>query len=292
MSFKIFTDTSSNLPTPLLNENQVGVIPLEYIIDGKAYTCLDTEVFDGERYFDAIRSGTVVTTSQITPQHYVEHFLPVAQSGEEILFVGMSSGISGSLASAEAAAKLVREQVPTAKIRVVDTLSASLAEGIFVLHAIDCRKAGMSLDETADFLLSNVQCMYQAVMLEDLMYLKRGGRLSGGKALLGTVLGLRPLLKGNEEGKLVTVGKARGRKAGLAALAKTYAELVDKPEERVVGIAHGGCRDDAMALAEQLRQLAPPKEIIIMCYEPVTGSHVGPGTVALFFEGKNGCRAQ
>ena len=292
MSFVIFTDTSANLPTDYLVQHYIQTIPLEYLIDGRAHTCLDTETFDGERYYEAIRSGTVVTTSQITPQHYIDCFTPVLAAGQELLFIGMSSGISGSYHSAEIAAAHLREQYPDARLRLVDTLAASLGEGIFVLRAVDCRDAGMSLDETADCLLANVPCMYQGVMLEDLMYLKRGGRISGAKALLGTVLGIRPLLKGNEHGQLVVCGKARGRRAGLAALAEKYAALVDHPEEKIVGIAHAGCGDDAETLAEMLRKAAAPKDILIVCYEPVTGSHVGPGTVALFFEGKAGVRLQ
>lgn len=290
MRFTIITDTSANLPSAYLSQHQIAVVPLEYIIDGQPHVCLDTESFDGEKYYDDIRAGLSVATSQVAPQRYIDCFEPALARGESILFIGMSSGISGSFASAQIAADELRDAHPDAHIRLIDTLGASLGEGIFVLRAVECRERGMTLDETADYLLDMVQRVYQCVMVEDLMHLRRGGRVSGSTALLGTVLGIRPVLKGNEEGKFAACAKPRGRKAGIAALAKKYAELVDHAQEQTVGIAHAGCHADALALAEQLRAIAAPKEILIVCYEPVTGSHIGPGALALFFEGKDGVR--
>lgn len=292
MSFTIITDTSANLPSALLAQHHVAVVPLEYIIDGQAHVCLDTESFDGEGYYDDIRGGLAVATSQIAPQRYIDCFEPLLAAGEQILFVGMSSGISGSFSSAQIAADELREKYPQAHLRLIDTLAASLGEGIFVLRAIECRERGMSLDETADYLLALIPRIYQCVMVEDLMHLKRGGRVSGSTALLGTVLGIRPVLKGNEEGKFSACAKPRGRKAGIAALAKKYADLVEHPQNQIVGIAHAGCREDALELERQLRAIAAPKDILTVCYEPVTGSHIGPGALALFFEGKDGVRAE
>ena len=290
MRFAIVTDTSSNLPTPLLEKNSVSVIPFNYIIDGQEYTCLDTESFDGASYYAAMKAGTCVATSQVTPQRYVDYLAPLLQQEQDILFVGMSSGISGSYASAEIAAAQLREQFPQRNIRLVDTLAASLGEGLFVLRAIDCREAGMSLDETADLLLRKRQSLYQAVMVDDLMHLRRGGRVSGAKAVLGTILGVRPILKGNTAGELVVCSKVRGQSAGVAALENKYNELVKNPEKQIVGIAHTGCPELAERLADAIRKSHPPKEVILVCYEPVTGSHLGPGSIALFFEGNDGVR--
>ena len=290
MRFAIVTDTSSNLPTPLLEQNSVSVIPFNYIIDGQEYTCLDTESFDGESYYAAMKAGTYVATSQVTPQRYIDYLTPLLQQEQDILFVGMSSGISGSYASAEIAAAQLREQFPQRNIRLVDTLAASLGEGLFVLRALECRRTGMSLDETADLLLSKRQSLYQVVMVDDLMHLRRGGRVSGAKAMLGTILGVRPILKGNAAGELVVCGKVRGQSTALATLARKYNELVKNPEEQTVCIAHTGCPEQAERLAEAIRQSHPPKELMIVCYEPVTGAHLGPGSVALFFEGSDGVR--
>lgn len=286
MSFVIVTDTSSNLPTPYLKEHGVEVIPFTYHINGQEYACMDTESFDGPAYYGILRRGTRITTSQIPPQRYRDTFLPLLLAGKDILFVGMSSGISGSYASSEIAAAELREQFPERTIRTVDTLAAALGEGILVMHAVDWRDAGLSIDEIADLLLERRHRVAQIVLLDDLMYLSRGGRLSGAKALIGTVLGIRPILKGNSAGQLVVCGKVRSRRTGIATLAEKFAKLAENPGQQRVGIVYTDCKADAEALAEMLRQLPePPKEIMTVCYEPVTGSYVGLGTVALFFEG-------
>ncbi|MCR5808101.1 MAG: DegV family protein [Clostridiales bacterium] len=293
MAFTIVTDTSSNLPSPLLREHGIGVLPLVYTVNGEELTCLDTEAFKdgvGEEYYAAIKSGTRVHTSQVTPQRYIEFFEPILKGGEDLLFVGMSSGISNSYNSSEVAASELRRAYPERKIRTVDTLAASLGEGIAVLHAIELRAKGLTVDETADWLLSMRQSLYQVVLLDDLMHLHRGGRVSAPKALIGTVLGIRPILKGDEGGHLVVCGKTRGRKRGLAVLAEKYEELVDREKDQTVGIAYTDCPEDAYALRDTLAAIWQPREIMVVRYEPVTGSYVGPGTVALFFEGRDGVR--
>lgn len=290
MSYLIVTDTSANLPSAYLREHGVGVIPFSYSIHGQELTCTDTEKFDGESYYSAIRDGASVMTSQISPQHYIDAFTPLLKQELDILFVGMSSGISGSFNSSLIAAAQLEESFPERKIRLVDTLAASLGEGILVMRAVDYRAEGKTLDEAYELLSRDLRRVYQVVMLEDLMYLHRGGRISGAKAIIGTVLGVRPILKGNSSGELVVISKARGRKAALKALFDKYMSLADKPEERRVGIAYTDKREQAEELAEMIRQAKPPKELLLVCYEPVTGSHVGPGTVALFFEGNDGVR--
>lgn len=291
MSFTIITDTSANLPTPLLAANHISVIPFHYSINGEETCCLDTEAFDGPAYYAAIRAGAKVTTSQITPQAFVDHVGPLLAKGEEVLFVSMSSGISGSYQSAVIGADQLAEEYPQGKLRLVDTLAASLGEGIAVLNAIRCREQGMTLDETADYLLSHRKNIAQLVLLDDLMYLRRGGRLAGGVAIVGTLLGIKPLLKGNSEGQLVVIDKARGKKKGITALAKRYAAQVKDPKNQTVYIVYTDTPDDAEALADQIRQGEnPPKEVQVLLYEPVTGSYLGPGAIALFFEGDDNVR--
>ena len=291
MSFVIVTDTSANLPTPYLKEHGVEVIPFTYHINGQEYACLNTESFDGPAYYDILRSGTRITTSQIPPQRFLDTFTPILEAGSDILFVSMSSGISGSYASSEIAASELREKYPQRKIRTIDTLAASLGEGILVMHAVDWRDEGLSLDEIADRLLAQRQRVAQIVLLDDLMCLSRGGRLSGAKALIGTVLGIRPILKGNSDGQLVVCGKVRSRRTGIATLAEKFTKLAENPGQQRVGIVYTDCKADAEALAEMFRQLPePPKEIMTVCYEPVTGSYLGLGAVALFFEGNENVR--
>ena len=289
--FQVMTDTSANLPTDLLKEKDIAVIPFPYFVNGARHTCLDTEGFDGETFYGAMREGAEVTTSQINPQHYMEVMKPILQKGLDILFVGMSSGISGSFHCAELAAEELAEDFPERKIRLVDTLGASLGEGLLVLRAVKDKLLGVSLEESYQKLMSLRHRLCNIFTVDDLKYLRKGGRLSNLSFIVGTLLQIKPLLKGNEEGKIVAFAKLRGRKKALEELAKRYDEYVVNPEEQTIGIAHADCPEDAEKLAELLRRHKPPKEILTVGYEPVTGSHVGPGTLALFFEAREGCRA-
>lgn len=285
MSYTIVTDTSSNLPTRLARDVGLEVVPFMYYIDGSENTCLDTERFNGDEFYDMIRTGSRVTTSQITPQQYVDRFEPILKAGNDIIFVSMSSGISGSCASAHMAANMLREQYPERKIKIVDTRGASLGEGLVALMGAKLREAGENVEKAAELLNSMSQRMCQIFTVDDLMHLRRGGRLSNLSAIVGTVLHIKPLLKGNDVGKIVAFAKVRGRKRSIEAIAERYDKLVREPQKQIVGIAQAGCREDADYLESLLLRNNPPKEILKVEYEPVTGSHVGPGALALFFEG-------
>ena len=292
MSFRILTDTSANLPTPMVQELGVEVIPFYYYVDGKEYTCLDTESFDGAEFYGKIRSRVAVNTSQINPQTYADFMEPFLKNGEDVIYIGMSSGISSSFNSACIAANQLREQYPERSIRLVDTLGASLGEGLAVLKAVEWRDQGICLDEVERRLNLYCKRMYQIFSVDDLMHLKRTGRLSNAAAVLGVVLQIKPLLKGNELGQIVCVQKERGRKRAIQAMAKRYAELAVDPGNQVIGIAHSDCEADAAYLIQLLQELAPPRKIITVMYEPVTGSHVGPDTLALFFPGGDYVRSK
>lgn len=292
MSFAIVTDTSANLPTALTKKHGVTVIPFFYIVDGAELSCTDTGAFDGSAFYEAMRRGASVTTTQITPQRYADAFRPLLAAGQDLLAVSMSSGISGSCQSAALAAEELREEFPERTVRTVDSLGASLGEGLLVLEALRCRDEGMSLYDTAARLLSLRRRVCQVFTVDDLQYLRRGGRLSNMAAIVGTVLNIKPLLKGDEEGKIVSTAKVRGRKRSVEALAERYDALVKDPEIQTVGIAHADCAGDAAYLMKLLRHGKTPKEILTVCYEPVTGSHVGPGTLALFFLGDEDVRSK
>ncbi len=292
MAFSIITDTSANLPTELVLKYDITVTPFSFFLEGQEYTCTDSESFDGPGFYNAMRGGAIVTTSQVNPQRHMDYMEPLLAQGKDILYVGMSSGISGAYSCSEIAATGLAEKSPERKIRLIDPLGASLGEGLLALRAAVCREEGMGLDETADFLLGLRDRFYQVFTVDNLTYLQRSGRISNATALIGTVLQIKPLLKGNEEGKIVTFGKVRGRKQSIRALAEKYDSLVKDPACQMVGIAHADCPEDAAYLAALLNENAPPKEILTVCYEPVTGSHVGPGTLALFFEGEEGVRLQ
>ena len=281
--FRIVTDTSSNLPTAYLQAENITVIPFTFHTESGEQSCMDTASFDAKAFYTAMRNGEKVTTSQIPPQRFVDNIRPMLENGEDVLFVSMSSGISGSYASSKIAANQLAEEFPERKILTVDTYSASLAEGIVVMRAVECRKEGLSIDETYQILRALRHRIAQIFTVGDLRYLKRTGRLSNLEAAVGTVLQIKPLLKGDPEGKIVCFAKVRGRQRAIEEMAKRYKELVVSPETQTVCISHADCEADAQILASMLRRSKPPKDILIVDYEPVTGSPVGPGALALFF---------
>ena len=281
--FRIVTDTSSNLPTAYLQAENITVIPFTFHTESGEQSCMDTASFDAKAFYTAMRNGEKVTTSQIPPQRFVDNIRPMLENGEDVLFVSMSSGISGSYASSKIAANQLAEEFPERKFLTVDTYSASLAEGIVVMRAVECRKEGLSIDETYQILRALRHRIAQIFTVGDLRYLKRTGRLSNLEAAVGTVLQIKPLLKGDPQGKIVCFAKVRGRQRAIEEMAKRYKELVVSPETQTVCISHADCEADAQILASMLRRSKPPKDILIVDYEPVTGSHVGPGALALFF---------
>ncbi len=281
--FRIVTDTSSNLPTAYLQAENITVIPFTFHTESGEQSCMDTASFDAKAFYTAMRNGEKVTTSQIPPQRFVDNIRPMLENGEDVLFVSMSSGISGSYASSKIAANQLAEEFPERTMLTVDTYSASLAEGIVVMRAVECRKEGLSIDETYQILRALRHRIAQIFTVGDLRYLKRTGRLSNLEAAVGTVLQIKPLLKGDPQGKIVCFAKVRGRQRAIEEMAKRYEELVVSPETQTVCISHADCEADAQILASMLRRSKPPKDILIVDYEPVTGSHVGPGALALFF---------
>ncbi len=292
MSFSIVTDTSANLPSALAREKGIGVIPFSYYIEGEEYTCPDTDAFEGTEYYGKLRRRVRITTSQITPQRYVEHFRPLLEQGRDVLYIGMSSGISGSYQSAVIAAAQLREDFPERDIRTVDTLGASLGEGLVALSAAQWRDEGKTIGETETAALQMSRRMYQVFLVDDLFQLRQLGRLSNAASIVGTVLQIKPILKGNELGQIVCISKERGRRKAIRALADHYKAYVKDPERQIIGIAHADCADDAEFLNGLLREAARPKGVLNVLYEPVTGCHVGAGTLALFFLGDEDVRSR
>lgn len=291
MSFVVMTDTSGNLPRQYILDYSLEVIPFSYFINGREYNAVKDPDFDAEDFYARIGKGMKVTTSQISPQHYSDFFEPALRKGNDVIFICMSSGISGSCNSARIAAQMLMEAYPGRIVEIIDTRGASLGEGIIALHAARLKKLGYSTADAISELKQCVERMFNVFTVDDLMHLRRGGRLSNLSAVVGTVLQIKPMLKGNEEGKIVAFAKVRGRKRSIETLADYYDRLVVEPENQIVGIAQAACQKDAAYLASLLRRNHPPKEILTVEYEPVTGSHVGPGALALFFESREGVRS-
>lgn len=294
MNYKLFTDTSSNIPLKYLNENNIGIVPFTFYpkdsSDKETY-CLAIEDFDGKKYYDEIRSGRLYNTSQINPQTFYDAIAPYAKDGYDILYIGMSSGISGAYNSSLIAKDMLKESFPDRNIIMFDTKAASLGEGIAVFKAVEYMNQGLSIDECHEKLTELRKCIYQVFTVDNLTHLQRTGRLSNAAAFIGNVLNLKPLLKGNENGQIINFGKVRGTKKAIIALADKYDKLVKNPEEQIVCIAESDAPEDTELLIELLKKNNPPKEIMRVCYEPVTGAHVGPGTVALFFLGDENVRS-
>lgn len=281
---QIFTDTTANLPAELIRRYHLRVIPLTYSLNGVEAKQDPEEDFDGKAYYDAMRKGGKVKTAMISMGAFLDPMRECLASGNDVLYVGLSGGISGTVRAAAGALAELREEFPERKTAAIDTFAASLGEGLLVLEAARMAENGTSFDEIVPTIETKRNTMCQYFTVDDLEYLKRGGRISRAVALVGTVLNIKPLLTGDAEGKIVMCGKVRGRKQALMTLVKNYDKLAED-RSAAIGIAHADAPEDAAFVLEQLRQKGFTGQCISVCYEPVTGSHVGPGTVALFFPG-------
>ena len=281
---RLFTDTSANLPAALLKRRNITVIPFSYTVNGCEIAYPEDTDFDGAEFYNAMRDGAVVKTSMVNPETAGRYFEAAMREGCDVLYVGMSGGISGTAQAAAMAAIDLMDRYPERQIMTIDTYAASLGEGLLVLEAAEKAEQGLSCREIGEYLLERRAHMCQFFTVDDLAYLKRGGRISGAAALVGTVLGVKPILRGDETGHIVSCGKVRGNKRAYQELANYYdTRALDKNE--MIGIAHADNEGGAQALIALLREKGFTGECLTVYYEPVTGAHVGPGTVALFFYG-------
>lgn len=277
---RIMTDNAANLPKALLEQYGIGELCLTYTVDGVPAD-LSAE-FDGRAFYEAMRRGAVVQTSMVTPEAARQGMEPHLANGDDVLFVGLSGGVSGTCWGVGLVAGELAEQYPERKIHVLDSRGASLGEGLIALEAAKLAAEGRVIEEII------VRCeelcgkMRQHFMVDDLKFLRRGGRISGGAALAGTLLQIKPILQGDEEGKIVVLTKVRGKKAGIEELVRLYDQMVED-KSAPVGISHAGSPADALHVATRLRQLGCTGEILTVCHEPVTGAHVGPGMLAVYF---------
>ena len=281
--FTIVTDTSADLPSEAQAEYGIRVIPLTYSVDGKEYLCPTDGRYDAHSFFARLRAKEDVTTSLIPPDRYLQVFEPVLQSGQDVLFIGLSSTVSSSFQSAVIAGRMLEEDYPERKIRLFDSYGASLGIGLLCLYAAECRKDGLDIEETVSRLEKRRSMLYQVITVGDLFFLKRTGRLSLAKAALGSALHIRPILKGDPEGKLVVADKVRGRQNALRLLADKCVSLIRNPKDQIIGIAHADNPEDAKALKRLIQRALHPKRILTVCIDPVLGAHVGPDMLGLFF---------
>ena len=285
MSYRIITDSCCDFPDRMYEELNLSHIRLTVNFKGKAYNEY-TEKWLKEMYA-GLRSGAATQTSAVNPEGWKGIIEPVLQNGEDALVLAFSSGLSTTYQSAFIAAQELMERYPERKVLVVDTLCASLGQGLFVYYACKQRDGGASLEELYKWCEDNKLHLCHWFTVDDLMYLKRGGRVSAATALVGTMLQIKPVLHVDNEGHLINVGKVRGRKASIEALAKKMSETALPGKNDTVFICHGDCIDDAKYLEKLVKENYGVKDVLIYYTGAVIGSHSGPGTLALFYLGEH-----
>lgn len=284
--FVILTDSCADLPAEMVEQLDVQVLPLSITMDGKTiFNYPDNREMAPKTFYDLLRAGKMATTSAVNVAQYNEAIEPCLQEGKDVLVLAFSSGLSTTYNSAVIAADDLREKYPERKIFVVDTLCASLGQGLFVYLAAQERAKGKSIDEVYRWAEDNKMSVCHQFTVDDLFHLKRGGRVSAATAVVGTMLAIKPVLHVDNEGHLINIAKARGRAASIKALLDKMEQTVIRPEEQVIFISHADCIADAQKLADMIREHWNVKDVVINDIGPVIGAHAGPGTVALFYMG-------
>lgn len=281
--YVITTDNNSDLPEEFYQKYQVGCTYLSYSIDGQTYTKED--FLPTAEFYARMRAGAMPTTAQVNPEAARALMEPYLIEGKDILHIAFSSGLSGSYASCCVAAEDLSEKYPQRKILVVDSLCASLGQGLLVYHAVKLKEAGKSMEEVVQWLESHRKNLVHLFTVDDLDHLHRGGRVSKATAIVGGMLNIKPVLHVDKEGRLVSIAKARGRQASLKALVDQMEQTAIDPHSQTVFISHGDCLEDAQTVAQMVRERFGVRNIWINYIGPVIGAHSGPGTLALFYVG-------
>ena len=287
MSFKIVTDSCANLTDAQIKEYGVEIISLKYRIGEKDYdSYIKGEKTDFAETYRLLREKAEITTSLANRGDCDKVIPEILENGEDVLILSFSSGLSGTCQNVILSAEDYKETYPDRKIMVVDTLCASLGEGMAVHYAVKLRNEGKTIEETAEWLENNKLNICHIFTIDDLFFLKRGGRLSGTSAVVGTLLGIKPLLHVANDGKLYVTGKARGRKAAMEHLISSVGEKGTNIENQDIFIAHGDCEEDAKYIGEEVKKRYKVKNVVYNLIDPVIAAHAGPGTLAIFFMGK------
>lgn len=285
--WKLLTDSSADLPKSFYTDNEIGCINLSCLIDGEVVWGNDKDLPASE-FYKMMRNGAKPTTSQVNPEEAKKFFESYIDDYKEILYLGFTSGLSGTVGSGKIAAEELMEEHPDVKIIVVDTLCAAMGQGLLVYHCNELKKQGKSMEEVAKWAEDNKQNMIHLFTVDDLFDLWRGGRVSKTSAFVGTLAGIKPLLHVNEEGKLVSIDKVRGRKKSLTGLVDLMEKKMGSRKDdnkQMIMINHGDCLEDAEWLRDQIKERFGFENCMINNLSPVIGSHTGPSLIALFFVG-------
>ena len=292
--FQIFVDSAANLPAVIAKQYNINVISFVNLVSGKEITCYNPDLSPeeerekGSEYYNAMRKGCEIKTGLISIATFKEKFQKALQEGQDVLYFSLSKNISGTYNSARLAAEDLSDNNSNGhKIRLIDSLNASLAQGILAIYASIMRDKGMAVDEVANFLESCVGKMNGIFTVGDLKYLSQTGRIKGSVAAIGNVLRIKPILKGDKDGYIVSYKNVRGRKSALNTLIDLVCNNIIHPEKQIIGIAHADAYEDSLYIMKKIQEKIKVRDFINTSYDFCTGSHVGPDTIALFFIGKD-----
>lgn len=281
--FVIVSDSTVDLPKEYLQSKQVPIISLSYIMDGVTYEEMDG--LSHKEFFEKLRAGSLPTTSQINPEQAREALEPFAKEGKDILYIGFSSGLSGSYNSVRMAAEDLKEEYPDINIIAIDSLCACMGEGLLLYKALELKEHGMSMEEIAKWVEANKLHICHNVTVDDLNHLHRGGRIFKTTAVVGSMIKIKPIIHMSDEGKLVVIGKERGRKKSLVSIVDRMEKQMQGYDNDIVMITHGDCIEDAEFVKKQVEERFGIHNVMINGIGSVIGSHTGAGVVAVFFMG-------
>lgn len=282
---KIICDVCADIPVNVAEERDISVLPMTLTVNGVEQT-YTAESFDCKEFYDGMRGGDVCSTSQIVTENYKEYFRPILKAGDDFIYVCLSSGLSGSYNGSVNALEELRVEFPERKMHSVDSLGASLGEGLLTLHLARLRDEGKSFEEIVSWAEEYKHNVMLWFTVDDLKYLRRGGRVSAANAVVGTLLDIKPVLQCNAEGKLVPHAKVKGRKRAIRTLLEDMDKFGIDINGQELCISHGDCVEDAIKLQEMIKEKYPDCTFVIGHIGAVIGSHSGPGTLALFFLGQ------
>lgn len=281
-NYVLITDSASDLPSEIAENLEVEILPMKYMVND--IPCVDKD-FDMENFYNLLRGKALSLTSQTNVEEFSNYFSGYLESGKDILYVGFPLSLSGMNNSARIAARELSEKYPERKIIVIDSVSASIGQGLLVYYAALKKKNGATIDEVADFVNDNKLKFCHWFTVDDLYFLKRGGRISQATAVVGSILNVKPLLSMNDEGKLYVFDKIRGKKKVLDLMSSKIENL--NSDYKKVFVGHADCLDDAKYVAERISAENPSLDVTITHLGPIIGTHTGPGTVALAFVGNS-----
>ena len=284
--YVIVTDSSCDMTAQMAQELDIQVAPLSVLLEGRTYkNYLDGREIAFSDFYAALRGGKLAKTSAVNIEDFVQLFTPILEAGQDILYLGFSSALSATYQCGASAMEMLREKYPQRKLYAVDTLCASLGQGLMVYYAALKKREGLSIEQVRDYVEQNKLHLCHWFTVDDLHFLKRGGRVSATTEIIGTMLSIKPVMHVDDEGRLIKVEIAKGRKGSIRRLKEKMAQSAVNPQDQVVFISHGDCLAEAQSLADMIKEQLGVKEVVLNYVGPVIGAHSGPGTIALFFLG-------